>query len=897
MSNIISEDDHLAHYGILRRSGRYPWGSGEDSYSRSKSFLGMVEDLRKQGLSDTEIARGFSTEEHPFTTTDLRNTTTIARNAKKQADIAMAVRLKQERGWSNVAIGERMGINESSVRALLKAAEQDKADVLTATSNLLREKVDANHFIDVGSGVESHLGISKEKLGTAVALLKDEGYQVHYVKMEQLGTGNMTTMKVLVPPGMTYSETYKNRYNIQQIKDFSPDGGRSYLGLQPPLSVSSKRIAVRYAEDGGTQADGVIFVRPGVEDVSIGAARYAQVRIAVDGTHYLKGMAVYKDDLPDGVDLMFNTNKSNTGNKLDAMKELKSDPDNPFGAIVRQRIDEKTGKVTSAMNIVGSPSKQGSGEEGSWDTWSRNLPSQFLSKQSKKLAQQQLDMTYENKKAEFDEIMNLTNPAVRKKLLESFADGADSSAIHLKAAQLPRQSTHVILPVNSMKPSEIYAPNFNNGERVVLVRFPHGGTFEIPELTVNNNHPEAKKLLGRATDAVGIHHDVAARLSGADFDGDTVLVIPNNKGEIKTSPALERLKGFDPQRAYPAYEGMPKMSARTKQIEMGKVSNLITDMSIKGATNDELARAVRHSMVVIDAEKHNLNYRQSARDHGITQLREKYQNGKNGGASTLISNSGVTSTKKVNERIPRKAKDGGPIDPATGKKVYVETGATYVNRKGETVFKKDEVPRLALTDNAHDYSSGMPIEAVYADHSNRMKALANAARKEMIATQLTPRNPSSAKAYADEVSAIDAKLKAASWNKPLERQAQVLANAVVKQKTRDNPDMESDEIKKLKSQALTEMRTRTGAQKQKVEITDREWEAIQAGAVSNHKLTELLNIADLDRVKELATPRTNVLMTSVKKQRAQSMLDSGYTQAEVANALGVSLTTLKTGIQ
>jgi hypothetical protein len=136
--------------------------------------------------------------------------------------------------------------------------------------------------------------------------------------------------------------------------------------------------------------DGVIFVRPGVKDLSMGAAPYAQVRIAVDGTHYLKGMAVYKDDLPPGVDLQFNTNKSDTGNKLDAMKEVKRnkddgsvDMDNPFGASISHQIGDRdhTGKITkltSVMNIVN--------EEGKWSEWSRNLSSQMLSKQRPALA-------------------------------------------------------------------------------------------------------------------------------------------------------------------------------------------------------------------------------------------------------------------------------------------------------------------------------------------------------------------------------------------------------------------------------------------------------------------------------------------------------------------------------
>ena len=55
--------------------------------------------------------------------------------------------------------------------------------------------------------------------------------------------------------------------------------------------------------------DGVIEIRSGVDDLSLGDSHYAQVRILVDGNTYLKGMAVYSDDLPDGVDVMFNTNK------------------------------------------------------------------------------------------------------------------------------------------------------------------------------------------------------------------------------------------------------------------------------------------------------------------------------------------------------------------------------------------------------------------------------------------------------------------------------------------------------------------------------------------------------------------------------------------------------------
>jgi len=877
---IIPEDDYLEHYGILRRSGRYPWGSGGPEKASNKSFLGYVAQLQKQGLSETEIAEGIG-----VTTTQLRAAKSIARNEERQNDINTAQRLA-DKGMSNVAIAERMGKPEATVRSLLAPGVKDRADILMSTSTMLKGQVAAKKYIDIGTGVENQLGISQTKLATAVAVLQEEGYKVHYLKVKQLGTGKQTTVKVLTAPDVPYSEVSANRANIKQIQSFSEDGGRSYIGIQTPLSISSKRIGIRYAEDGGADSDGVIHVRPNIDDISLGSARYAQVRIAVDGTHYLKGMAMYKEDLPQGVDLLFNTNKKNTGNKLDAMKAIKDDPDNPFGAVVRQRINPKTGKVNSAMNIVN--------EEGDWDRWSKNLSSQMLSKQSPALAKLQLDMLFERKQREFDDIMSLTNPTVRQKLLEGFADSADSASVSLKAAALPRQRSNVILPMNTLPENQIYAPNFRHGERVVLIRYPHGGVFEIPELTVNNRHPQARTALGNAKDAVGINAKVAERLSGADFDGDTVLVIPNNRRQVKTSPALEGLKGFDPQRSYPAYEGMKVMTARTKAIQMGEVSNLITDMTIHGATHQELARAVRHSMVVIDAEKHKLNWKQSAIDNGIAQLKTKYQGGPRAGASTLISR--ARSQVHIPERKPRPAAEGGPVDKMTGQKVFVPTGATITNRKGQNVLRTVKSRKLAETQDAHTLSSGTTIEKVYADHSNSLKNLANKARQIAVTTKPNPYSPSAKSAYEPQVSSLRAKLAIAEKNAPLERQAQLIANAIVRAKVDANPDMEPSDRKKIEGLALAEARVRTGAGKQRIEITPQEWAAIQAGAISTNTLKKILNNADQEKVKELATPRTKIAMTPAKTARARIMLDLGYTQAEVADQIGVSLTTLKNAL-
>lgn len=892
---IITEEDYLAHYGILRRSGRYPWGSGGSQSARNRKFLDVVEGLRKEGKNDVEITKMFD-----ISTGDLRRARTIAIAEQKQAMISQAQTLK-DKGWGNSAIGRRMNLPESTVRSLLSPGQAEKAKILNATADMLKREVAAKTYLDVGSGTERNLPlpVSGDKLKAALAKLEGEGYKVHYVKTPQLGTGKETTIKTLTKDDVTYGEVFRNRDKIRPVTAVTENGGRSFLDLLPPMSVSSSRIAINYAEHGGAANDGVIYVRPGVKDLSLGGNRYAQVRIAVDGTHYLKGMAMYKDDLPAGVDLAFNTNKHSTGNKLDAMKPMqidkatgKIDKDNPFGSAISRQIgelDHTTGKVshlTSVMNIVN--------EDANWSKWAKTLSSQFLSKQSPALAKQQLDMMLERKKNEFESIMKLTNPAVRRKLLEGLADDADSAASHLKAAGLPGQRTQVILPVNSMKETEVYAPNFKNGDRVALVRFPHGGTFEIPQLTVNNKNPEARKLLGTdSQNAIGINHKVAQRLSGADFDGDTVLVIPNNQGKVKSQAPLADLAGFDPQSKYPRYEGMPKMKASTKQIEMGKVSNLITDMTIKGASNAELARAVRHSMVVIDAEKHDLNYKQSEIDNGIAQLKKKYQSNTKtgrGGASTVVSQ------RKSEDTVPER-KANFTVDKATGAKIFTPTGATKVTKKGVVVPRTQQVLRLAEVDNAHKLSSGTPIETVYADHSNAMKALSNQVRKAAVNSGGIVHSPSAKAPYAKEVASLEAKLNIALRNAPRERAAQTIGNAIVRQKRAANPDMDAATLKKLKGQALTDARIRAGANKERIDITPDEWNAIQAGAITNNKLRHILDNTDLDKIKELATPRSKVLMTSAKQARARAMLDLGYTQAEVAGQLGVSLTTLKDSLE
>jgi DNA-binding CsgD family transcriptional regulator len=899
---IRTEEEHLAHYGILRRSGRYPWGSGGTENIRNKTYLETIDSLKKHGMTEAEIARSFG-----FTTTELRAARSVALAQQTQARITQTERLKAK-GMSNSAIARRQGRAESSVRADLAPGRKDRADALMTTANMLKDQVDKNNYVMVGRGVDAQLGITQSRLNNALAALKEQGYEVHVIQTEQLGTGKYTNVKVLAKPGTTRSEVQRNREQIQVPFSYSEDGGRSFFHTQPPIAVSPKRLKVNYAEDGGGELDGLIYVRPGVKDLSLGGNNYGQVRIQVGSTHYLKGMAIYKEDLPPGVDLVFNTKKSvKEGWKTDSNK-LSDDSDLPFGSIIRQ-IHGPDGKVTSALNIVGT--KEESGVEGYWESWSKSLASQMLSKQPPDLARQQLGITYSRRVRELKEINSLTNPIVKKKLLLGFADSTDSAAVHLRAAAMHKQSTKVILPISSMKPGEVYARGFRDGERVVLIRYPHGGRFEIPELTVNNRNREARKLLGPASDAIGIHHSVAQRLSGADFDGDTVLIIPNRKGEIKTAPALEGLKDFDPMiYKLPKNSPIKRMTDSEKGIQMGSVSNLITDMTLHQANNEDLARAIKHSMVVIDAKKHNLNWRQSAIDNNIPELKERYQRGRTSGASTLISRG--SAKVYINQRRERPASRGGPIDPVTGKRVYEETGRTYTRYKyvpdpkdsskqirvpvGKPIPYKTRVKRLAVTEDARTLSSGTVMEGIYADHSNRLKAMANGARKEALTLKGVPSSSSAKKVYAKEVASLNEKLIRAKRNAPLEAHAQLIANNQVNLKRRANPDIEKDELTKIRIYALTEARARVGAHKTDIQITQNEWDAIQAGAISKSKLEEILTNTDLEIIKQYALPKHVSVLSSNDLARARQMLDSGYTQEEIADHLGVGLTTLKTGL-
>lgn len=879
-------DAHLAHYGTPRHSGRYPWGSGEKP-QRSKAFIERVGELRKQGMTDTEIAAGFN-----MGVRDLRNRMAISKEVYKRANIARAERLK-ERGLSNVAIGKELGVDEHTVRTWLSDSYKRSATKYSNVTNILKDAVEKKKFVDIGEGVERYLGISKDSLEKSEQMLTDAGYEIHTFQVPQVSNPSQkTTFKVLCPPGTDWNEARRNQDKIELPTEYTKNGGQDVVAIHRPKNIDSSRVEVRFAEDGGTLRDGLVEIRRGVKDLDMGMSRYAQVRIGVDGTHYIKGMAVYSDDLPDGIDVRVHSNKSKEKGKLGALKEQNlNEPDNPFGAsITRQNdwIDDSGKKHEGALNIVN--------EEGSWGKWRKTLASQMLSKQPIELAKQQLGLAVQEKEDALAEIQRITNPVVKKKMLIEFADQCDTDACDLRGAALPRQASHAILPDPTLKENHVYAPNYRDGEEVILIRYPHTGTFEIPRLIVDNKHEESKKMLSgndtkTAIDAIAIHPKVAAQLSGADFDGDSVLVIPTKGQKIATRSPLKELQEFD-SKSYATTDESKWITKKRGGALMGEITNLITDMSFQNPTDDEIVRAVKHSMVAIDAAKHHLDWKQSYIDNDIQALKEKYQrreDGHVGGAGTLLSR----STSDV--RIPERKRY--TIDEETGEKKWVDSKRTYYDKKTDSYVQATEtVRRMETVKDAGELSSGTKMEGVYVDYANSMKALGNRARKESLSVPNFEYSKTASKTYAKEVAALEEKVDTAYKNAPLERKAQAVANTVVAQKIEDNPYLKDsdhkEDLRKIKGQALKNARANVGASRQDFNITDKEWEAIQAGAVTKTSLERILLKANSDRVKELAMPRQTIDLSPSRVSRIRAMYSAGHSQTEIADALGISSSTV-----
>lgn len=938
-----TDKEVLEHYGMPRRSGRYPWGSGDEPYQNSRDFLGRVEEMRKSGFTytDSETGKRYTGDNAiakslGYSSTDFRTVYAIAKDARRTDDVATAKRLKEKEGMNVSEIGRKMGINESSVRSLLNSDRESRMKQARDTADFLKERVDSSRhgMIDVGNGVEKELRISKEKLDQALFMLQAEGhYEVYSGRFDQVtNKGQMTTQKVLCKPGTEHKDIYQLD-KIDTVKDYiSRDDGKTFeKKFHYPESMDSKRLKIRYAEDGGVERDGLVQLRPGVPDLSLGESRYSQVRIMVDNKKYIKGMAVYGDpkDFPPGVDVIFNTNKHKDKSKLEVLKDIKSDPDNPFGSLIKDAdqggqywYTDKSGK--KKLGLINKRS-----DEGDWTEWKDALPSQFLSKQTKSMAEKQLGIAKANKEEEFAEIMALTNPTIKKYYLNKFAQSCDSAAVHMKAAALPGQKYHVILPMTTMSDREVYAPNYADGTKLALIRYPHGGTFEIPIVTVNNKNREGIKMIGKTSvDAIGINSKVAERLSGADFDGDTVMCIPTGNGKVKVAnkPPLKELEGFDNKLEYGTVmkigsdkkehyyrNGNEVQIMKKTDTEMGRISNLITDMTLLGADDHEIARAVKHSMVVIDAEKHKLDYKASEKDNNISALMKKYQGKARGGASTIVSRgSGEKDVVKRQgtPKINQKGKDWYDPSRPEGALIYRKADdadyiVTKVNKRtGETTevvkTRTQKSTKMAETDDAMTLVSERkhPMELVYAEYANSMKAMGNKARTEMVNTGKIAYNRDAKRKYENEVESLTEKLRKAELNTVRERTANRMAAATVAAKKKAAEDagekLKSKDIKKAGQVALTKYREEVGSiarKERNIIINDKEWEAIQSGAISETTLKRILNNCDPDSLRQRAMPKESKTLTTAKMNRIKAM-SASYTIAQIADKLGVSTSTV-----
>ena len=621
---ITSESNILEHYGTKRHSGRYPWGSGDNPYQHSGDFLSRVEELKKKGLSEKEILETINDslpDEYKMGLTEFRTARQKAGHDRKALEYDQIRALKDDGlGWKE--IGDKLGMSESSVRSKYNNAIGEKASQAEKIAATLKEEVDKKGMIDISEGANQVLGVSESKLDEAAYILEAEyGYQRYGVGIRQpTNVRQQTNITVLAKPEFDQKYAYQHQDQIDSLGDYhSDDGGETFTKLQRPSSLDSSRVAIRYGDEGGLDKDGVMEIRRGVPDLDLGKSHYAQVRILVDGDHYLKGMAVYSDDLPDGVDVMFNTNKPSGTPKMKVLKEAKADPDNPFGAAIKANgqsmyIGEDGKEHLSPINKLK--------EEGDWDTMSRNVSSQFLSKQPKKLIENQLNLTVADYKAQYDEIMRYDNPKAE----------------------------------------------------------------------------------------------------------DTVSLISETK-------------------------------------------------------------------------------------------------------------------------------------------------------------------------DARTLSSGTIQENLYADFSNKLKAMANQARKEAANMKGIQRNPEAAKTYAPEVASLKEKYNNMVANKPKERKAMLIANANIKAKIQEqglDPTIDKKEIKKISSVEMQRARDSVGAsgRKSKVTFTDREWEAVQAGAISDNMLTKFLNSSDSDEIVKRAMPKNVTVMTSAKMSKANAMLRSGYSYAEIAKACGVPESTV-----
>lgn len=883
-----TESDVILHYGRGHqsggKSGRYPWGSGDSRIH----FTEAVNTLKESGITDkTQQAKALGISRN-----ELQAHLSGERNAIKE-EITRRGHELVGTGLSVNQSAKELGVPEASLRLYLSdtapsthAARIERAKQVT---DMYRKALaEQSGYIDVGAGTEHQIGITKYQKDMALESLKSEGYSVHKVRLRNLTNPDKPiTTQVLTKNPDLYDVQGKHALDVQ-LPNYQYEGVK-LTGIKKPVDVPWSEVKISYGKNGENDKDGTILVRRGLPEADMGGAHYAQVRISVGGTHYMKGMAMYGDDadfkgLPSSTKFIFHTNKPSSKAPQDVLKKQKDNPLNPFESSIRRQ--------KGVFNIVN--------QEGDWAEYRTTLASQFLSKQSVSYVKERLADTFKRDKTDYNDIMSVTNPVIKKKLLADLVgDPADTTKrgsidtkqFHMRAVGEAGTRYKTLISNPWLKINEVYAPDYENGDHLVLVRYPHGGTFELPDLVVNNKASKSKKLLGNAIDGIGIHPETAKKLSGADFDGDTVIAIPNNHGKIKYRKSLPGLKEFDPNdyeltsKADLPYEGTRKnrytgadekvtiypgkhITPRYKQTEMGNVSNLITDMTIKGATDTELARAVKYSMVVIDSEKHHLDYGAAKSAYAINALQKKYMT-------------------KINPDTGRKS---------VGANTLISV-AKHESEKGEG--KGSLVSKLASEGKLSKINSGSPVEKVYQTYIENLQSIKNEGQKAISTIDIPKRDPKATKLYSKEVISLNSKIKSIASQAPLERKAQVEANSAFKEYIESNPTISSDRKKSLKSEMLNNARLSNGIDPydKKVHISEPEWDAIQANAISKTSLEKLLSKADMDELRGYATPKTKLTVPPAKLASIKRMMaDDRYTLAEIAQSTGISANTIKSAL-
>lgn len=960
----------------------------------------QFEALRAKGLSNSEIARQLGVSEG------------TVRNMVKKAEAGQSVRTT------------KLTNAKDMLRESVNSIDTDQPFSM----------------IDVGEGTEMYMGFGQDTKNNALIALQEEGYVVTTIQVGQVGNStNKTTVQVLAKVNdpefvaeygvsgkmnvkgevVTAEQNALSKYAYSHLDEIQPvtsticeneDGVEVARALEKPKQINIDRVMIADPLDptpsgifdpttgkeytmGEVNAakDGTMILRPSAKDLTMTdegntkITHYAQVRIAcTDGKgidRYCKGMAMYgnEEDFPDGVDIIFYTNpgKVSADGKVYAesvLKKQKKEEMNPFGADLkasgqRHYIDSDGNEQLSAVNILR--------EEGDWGNYSLSLPSQFLAKQNVPLVKEQLKATVQEKKDYIDTLSKISDPQVRNKLLEDFADSLDSQAIHLNAAGVSEQRTQVILPCTSLRGTEynedgsvkrygeVYAPGYGDGQKVAIIRYPHANICELPILIVNNNNEEGRRTIGFGKDAIGLPKSALEQLSGADTDGDTGTVIPvsmlNNKGLTVDSKAyFKELVGFDAESTWPYVEGVTQKSKKWNGIdkegktmtkaergqEMGLVTNLIMDMSTLGdaVSHDEHVRAIKYSMVAIDAYKHNIDWRQAKEDLNITGLYSKYSSTSRGGGMTLF-----TRAKSMKQDVPEykegayvtDSKTGKTkkllIDPETGEKLFTYTNGTHSKKVGETEDGKGiyddsvrepnkvSVEKLRYAwmqgKGAASLASDNPStkEQMYVEYSDTLHALANSVRRmlsddsyHVIDSDGKTIKKVDSKTYrekakqnateedADIIASLRAKLEVAKRNAPKERLAQVYANAAIKARLESNPSIKDDDdaLKKLKNAELASARTRTGANGKgtRVVIDKREYEAINSGKVPKTLVADVLKKSDSESLSKCvsnASGTRQVLTASqIARIKAWAASDSRSTPYQMAKSLGVSVSTI-----